>query len=84
MEKEKLSAKEAALIDAARRGIGARQGGDPAAEQLGAAERIARLMEAERAETERRKKKLKRYGIVLPAAILAIAALLVLRAFSKR
>ena len=36
MKKGKLSAKEAALIDAARRGIGARQGGDPAAEQLSA------------------------------------------------
>ncbi len=40
-----------------------------------AAERIAALMQAEQEETLRRKKKLRQYGIVIPAVFL-IAALL--------
>jgi len=41
-------------------------------------------MADERAETERRKRKMRRYGIVIPAAIVAIFALWVLRASSRR
>jgi hypothetical protein len=41
-------------------------------------------MAEEHAETERRKKKMRRYGIVIPAAIVAIFALWVLRASSRR
>jgi hypothetical protein len=39
------------------------------------AERLAQLMAAERAETEERKKRMRRYGIIIPAAILAAALL---------
>ena len=100
MEKEKFSAREAALIAQARREAEARKGGAPAVPQAApraarqpeapdkpkpsAAERLAQLMAEEHAETERRKKKMRRYGIVIPAAIVAIFALWVLRASSRR
>ena len=102
MDKEKLSAREAALIAQARREAEARKGSAPAAETLysapaaapppatqekpkaSPAERLAQLMAEERAETERRKKKMRRYGIIIPAAIVAIFALWVLRAPSRR
>jgi len=102
MEKDKLSAREAALVALARREAEARKGpapaaatphaAAPAAPQLAAqekpkpspAERLARLMAEEHAETERRKKKMRRYGIVIPAAIVGIFALWVLRAGSRR
>jgi hypothetical protein len=48
------------------------------------AERLALLMAEERAETERRKKKMRRYGIVIPLATVAIFALWVLRASLRR
>ncbi|MGC2518881.1 MAG: hypothetical protein WA373_07225, partial [Burkholderiales bacterium] len=48
------------------------------------AERIAQLMAAEHAETERRKKKLRRIGIIFPAAILAAAVLWLLRTLLRR
>jgi uncharacterized membrane protein len=41
-------------------------------------------MAEEHAETERRKKKMRRYGIIIPAAIIGIFALWVLRASSRR
>ena len=102
MEKEKLSAREAALIASARREAEARKGSAPeavtphaaapAAPQPAAqekpkaspAERLARLMAEEHAETERRKKKMRRYGIIVPAVIVGIFALWVLRASSRR
>ena len=100
MEEKKLSAREAALVAAARREAEARKGtaspapgpAQPAARQATAqekpkpspAERLAQLMAEERAETERRKKKMRRYGIIIPAAIVAIFALWVLRASSRR
>jgi len=102
MDKEKLSAREAALIAAARREAEARKGPAPAATiphaaapaapqpaaqekpKASPAERLAQLMAEERAETERRKKKMRRYGIIIPAAIVAIFALWVLRAPSRR
>jgi hypothetical protein len=48
------------------------------------AERLAQLMAAERAETELKKKKMRRYGIIIPGAILAVALLSLLRALRRR
>jgi hypothetical protein len=100
MDKDKLSAREAALIAQARREAEARKGAAPAAgppqaaapaapqpaaqDKPSPAERLARLMAEEHAETERRKKKMRRYGIIIPAAIIGIFALWVLRASSRR
>ena len=98
MEKEKLSAREAALIDAARREAEALKRA-PAAAPLAAApvegqahtrekpdpaERLAQLMAEERAETARWKKKMRRYGMIGSAAILAAFALWLIRLFSRR
>jgi len=47
-------------------------------------ERMAQLMADERAETARRKKKMRRYGLIGSAAILAAFALWLLRVFSRR
>lgn len=98
MEKEKLSAREAALIASARHETEARKGPAPAAAtpraapqpaaqekpKASPAERLAQLMAEERAENERRKKKMRRYGIIIPAAIIGIFALWVLSARSRR
>jgi hypothetical protein len=98
MEKEKLSAREAALVAAARREAEALNGA-PAAAPLVAApekgqartpekpdlvERMAQLMAQERAETARRKKRMRRYGLIGSAAILAAFALWLMRVFSRR
>jgi len=95
----KLSDKEEALLAEARREAAARKAapagarapapaGAPGAPQAKAAptpaERLAQLMAEERAETELRKKKMRRYGIGISAAILAIFALWVLRASRRR
>jgi hypothetical protein len=48
------------------------------------AERLARLMAEERSETARRKNKMRRYGLVGSAAILAAFALWLMRVFSRR
>jgi len=100
MDEKKLSPREAALIAAARREAEARKGTTSPAPSThqppaqrgavqekpkpGPEERLAQLMADERAETDRRKKKMRRYGIVIPAAIVAIFALWVLRASSGR
>ena len=100
MAKEKLSAREEALLAEARREAAVRRGAVPAASipRTSAeahfapqanpaptpAERLAQLMADERAETERRKKKMRRYGIVIPGAILAVFVLWLLRAFRPR
>jgi hypothetical protein len=116
MDKDKLSAREAALIAAARREAEARKGAAappqaaaaprPAPQQAkaiapaairpaaappvtekpkpSAAERIAQLMAEERAETEERKRKLRRYGITVPSAIIAIAVLWALFVLRRR
>src|SRR6266513_443143 len=98
MEKEKLSASEAALIAHARREAGALKGAPatapPAAapeqkqartpEKPDLVERMAQLMAEERAETARRKQKMRRYGLIGSAAILAAFALWLLRVFSRR
>jgi hypothetical protein len=93
---EKLSAKETALLAAARRELQTPKNAAPAASATVAralpaekprpspAERIAQLMAAERAGTERRRKKLRRYGIILPAAVLVTAILWVVRAIIRR
>jgi len=41
-------------------------------------------MAGERAETARRKNKMRRYGLIISAAILAAFALWLMRAFSRR
>jgi hypothetical protein len=101
MEKGKLSAREAALIEEARREAGTLKGGNPppgraegaaapapaAAQErpkASPAERLAQLMAEERAETARRKKKMRRYGLIGSAAILAAFALWLMRVFSRR
>jgi hypothetical protein len=98
MEKEKLSAREAALVAAARREAEARKGEGaatlPAApteapraqaqHKPSPVERMAQLMAEERAETARRKKKMRRYGLIGSAAILAAFALWLMRVFSRR
>jgi len=99
MEKEELSAREAALVAAARREAEARKDGAAAPQAAPAAtrqpeapdgpkpspaERLAQLMAEERAETERRKKKMRRYGLIGSAAILAAFALWLLHVFSRR
>ena len=94
MDGPKLSGKEAALVDAARRELAARASREPTGGSTGgstpvsapvgtpsapvradAAERVVALLMTEREETLRRKKKLRQYGIVIPAVIL-VAALL--------
>jgi hypothetical protein len=102
MENEKLSAREAALIEEARREAAARKAGiavatEPhpaprAAQQSNApdrpkpspAERLAQLIAEERAETARKKKKMRRYGLTVSVGLLVIFALWLLRAFSRR
>ena len=98
MDKENPSAREAALIAQARREAQALKGA-PTTALLAAApeqkqvrmpekpdlvERMAQLMAEERAETARRKKKMRRYGLIGSAAILAAFALWLLRVFSRR
>ena len=102
MEKEKLSAREAALVAQARREAETLKSGNPppggaeraatpapaAADEerpkASPAERLAQLMAKERAETARRKTKMRRYGMIISAAILAAFALWLVRVFSRR
>jgi hypothetical protein len=88
MDKDKLSAKEKALIEEARRLASSRSQPAAAAPQprpaQSAAERLAALMEAERAESQERKRKMRRYGLGISGAILALFALWVLRASRPR
>jgi hypothetical protein len=98
MDKEKLSAREAALVAAARREAEARKGegaatlpaaapevpGAQAQHKPSPAERMAQLMAEERAETAHRKKRMRRYGLIGSAAILAAFALWLMRVFSRR
>ena len=97
MDKGKLSDKEEALLAEARREAAGRRsapstapaagenpGARPAKAAPTPAERLAQLMADERAEAELHKKKMRRYGIGISAAILAIFALWVLRASRRR
>ena len=97
MEKEKLSAREAALVARARREAEAPKGSAATAPPAAApeqrqgrvpekpeVERIAQLMAEERAETARRTRKMRRYGLIGSAAILAAFALWLTREFFRR
>jgi len=96
MEKEKLSSREAAIIAQARReaealkSATARPAAEPEQEQTRTpakpdlVERMAQLMAEERAETARRKKRMRRYGLIGSAAILAAFALWLVRVLSRR
>ena len=98
MEKEKLSSREAAIIAQARREAEAQKRATATAAPVAApeqekastpgkpdlVERMAHLMADERAETARRKKRMRRYGLIGSAAILAAFALWLLRVFSRR
>jgi hypothetical protein len=95
MDKEKLSPREETLLAEARREAQARKAPrvapqapdaepSPAPAKPTPAERLALLMETERAETLERKRKMRRYGIGIPVAILAIFALWVFRASRRR
>jgi len=56
----------------------------PEQKKLTPEEQLAKLMAAERADTERRKQKMRRYGIIGSGAILAVALLAFLRALRRR
>jgi hypothetical protein len=86
---KKLSPKEEALLAAARREAAARRPGSPAPAPAqpkpaaSPAERLALLMEAERAETLERKKKMRRYGLGISGAILAMFVVWLLSSFRR-
>ena len=95
MDKGKLTPREEALLAAARREAGSRKhapspapGEARAAPQpkppLTPAERLAQLMEEERAETLEKKRKMRRYGMGISAAILALFALWLFRVTRRR
>ena len=84
---KKLSPKEEAMLAAARREAAASRQGSPAPAPAqpkpaaSPAERLALLMEAERAETLERKRKMRRYGIGISGAIVAVFVLWLLSSF---
>lgn len=98
MEKGKFSSREAAIIAQARREAEALKKAPAAAPPAAApeqkqtrtpgnpdlVERMAHLMAEERAETARRKKRMRRYGLIGSAAILAAFALWLARVLSRR
>jgi len=96
MDKDKLSPREEALLAAARREAAARKEA-PAAPAPGqvqpqvaakpaptAAERLAQLMEEEREQTQKRKAKMRRNGLMISGGILAVFVLWLLSAFRRR
>jgi hypothetical protein len=110
MDKPKLSDREAALVETAKRELAARTSppapaSGPATRRMpeaapvaesptespapassagtDAAGRIAALMQAEKEETFRRKKRLRQFGIVIPALILIAAMLWVIAAIFR-
>jgi hypothetical protein len=89
MENDKLSDRERALLAEARREAAARKlapaaAAEPAKAAPTQAERLAQLMADERAETLQRKKRMRRYGLAISGAILALFALWLARAFRPR
>jgi hypothetical protein len=97
MDKDKLTPKEEALLAEARREAAARKQAPtpaPAAPrpqpqaaprpEPTAAERLAQLMEDERAETQKRKEKMRRRGLMISGGIAAVFALWLLSALRKR
>jgi len=81
MDPDKLTAREKALIEEARR-----EAASPRAEKAAPspAERLAQLMAEERAQTLERKRKMRRYGLTISGAIAALFVLWLLRAFRRR
>lgn len=96
MDKDKLSPREEALLAEARREAAARRQVPPVPAPVQpepqmavkpaptAAERLAQLMEAERAETQKHKEKMRRYGLMISGGIFAVFALWLVSAFRKR
>jgi hypothetical protein len=84
MDKDKLSPKEQALLAAARRGAGAGLPAQPEAPPQSAAERLERLIAEEREQTQERKRKMRRNGLMISGAILGLFALWLLSSLRRR
>jgi len=95
MDDKGLSDREKALLAETRRELAARKATPPAAAPAQSpapeakalptmAERLEKLMAEERAEAQERKKKMRRYGLTISGAILAVFALWVLRVSRRR
>ena len=96
MDRDNLSPREEALLAEARREAAARKSAPPAPAVVPAepqraakpaptaAERLAQLMEDERAETQKRKEKMRRYGLTASGAILGVFLLWVLLSLRRR
>ena len=97
MDKDKLSPKEQALLAAARREAGAGRPVDSAARReagagrpaqpqapQSAAERLERLIAEEREQTQERKRKMRRNGLMISGAILGLFALWLLSSLRRR
>jgi hypothetical protein len=95
MEKDKLTPKEEAFLAAARREAAGRSAAPapapaPAEPRSApkpvptAADRLAQIMEEERAETAERKRKMRRYGLTISGSILALFVLWVLSSLRRR
>ena len=96
MDRPKLSDREAALIEAARRELASSASPKPDPPTISrptpgaeaplpntAAARIAALTQAEQEETSRRKRRLRQYGVVIPAVIVIAATLWVATAIFR-
>ena len=83
MDKDKLSPKEQALLAAARRDAGAGRPAQPEAPQS-AAERLERVIDEEREQTQERKRKMRRNGLMVSGAILGLFALWLLSSLRRR
>lgn len=96
MENDKLTQKEEALLAQARREAAARKESPAAAAQStpapqptpqppsSLADRLALLMEAERAETQERKRRMRRNGLLISGGILGVFVLWLLSSFRGR
>jgi hypothetical protein len=98
MDDKGLSEREKALLAEARRELAAHKAPPPAAAPARSpapaapeakalptmAERLEKLMAEERAEAQEKKKKMRRYGLAMSGAILAVFALWVLRVSRRR
>jgi len=98
MDDKGLSDREKALLAEARRELAAQNALPPAAAPARSpapaapkakapptmAERLEKLMAEERAEAQEKKKKMRRYGLTISGAILAVFALWVLRVSRRR
>jgi hypothetical protein len=84
MDKDKLSPKEQALLAAARRDAGAGRPAQHEAPPKSAAERLERLIAEEREQTQERKRKMRRNGLMISGAILGLFALWLLSSLRRR